>query len=209
MFFGRAANQLASYEATKTQLLTEEELLDHARTLTSVVWPSARKATETYNGKVRANHDLTHKTSPTYKEGQSVMMWNLNQKRKGDPLWVGPYLVHQVHGQGAYTLKDATGDLHPSRIPHKHLKACALKPDPSHREVRKILAHKDEGKQRLYLVEWEEDGLSPEWVRSEDFGSLEIIRAYHAVPPQVRSGAGKRGLRKNPKREQLNTHLSN
>jgi hypothetical protein len=57
-----------------------------------------------YNSKVKVR---------TFKEGQLVMRKIQNPTEKFTPKWEGPYIVSEVLGKGAYSLKDLDGKLVP------------------------------------------------------------------------------------------------
>jgi hypothetical protein len=67
-----------------------------------------------YNSKVKVR---------TFKEGQLVMRKVQNPTGKFTPKWEGPYIISEVLGKGAYSLKDLDGNPIPRAWSIVNLKA--------------------------------------------------------------------------------------
>ena len=107
LMFGRKLHALTDYTGTTSDLLSEEELVNRALTLTQVVYPITSSA-EDYNAKMVKSFSDSKKIISDFKPGDRVMMKNLNKTQKGDELFVGPYTVVEHKGRGTYTLNWVT-----------------------------------------------------------------------------------------------------
>ena len=55
-------------------------------------------------------------TDRKFEVGDMVLMWNARMEDKGkhgkfDPIWLGPYNIHDTNGEDSYFLQDLTGDI--------------------------------------------------------------------------------------------------
>jgi hypothetical protein len=89
----------------------------------------------------KETYDRKHQTQEL-PEGTEVLLENTYQKqRKGEkmePLWLGPYTIHQDLGKGLYELQNKEGKLVKKKANNNRLKIYTRRRKPkAHRAVRK------------------------------------------------------------------------
>ena len=207
LFHARSANNLSDHRGSKSTLALESDLIERARDMIEIVYPSIQKMTQQYNEKLSRRFSEKKRIVKSFSKGDSVMRLNLQRGGKSDAIWVGPYNIVATHGAGSYSLCDATGANFPSKVAQKHLKRVLVDSSADaddHFEVDRILSHRGIGAKREYLVSWKGYPDSENsWVLVTDFDSLEVVANYHkAVPTSVGSATRKRP-RKSVKRRRI------
>ena len=182
LFFGRVANNFQDYRESVSSPVTEQALLEHARTMSEIVFPSIARLTDEYNAILEQRFAKSHTLTSTFPVDSRVMRKNIHRKNKGDPRWLGPYLVKELRRNGSYVLLDAEGEQLPAAIPQDQLRRV---PDASPEvvpfyEIADILDHRGIGDNREYLVSWANHNDSANtWVSVYDLDATDLIREYH------------------------------
>jgi transposase InsO family protein len=182
LFFARRYNGIGNYEFTESQLANNEQLLERLKYMTEVVFPGAsEKARETQQKMIeRFNKSAKQNQFP---DGSVVMALDPIKSDKLSPKYDGPFTIVRKDRNGAYVLKDSTGEeLHRKYAPSQ-LKIVLVEPDePSAYVVQKILNHKAPSKTQKewqYLVRWKNyKSDSDTWEPYSHFNETKCIRDY-------------------------------
>ena len=185
LMFGRKLNSLINYSGTKSDPITEDELLRKSKLMVDIIYPITSSASE-YNEKMVKSFSSGKRVMNELSPGTKVMIRNLDRTKKTSELFVGPYEIVKCEG-GAYTVKDAAGTIHNSLITPKFIKVIKNKSiddddDDASYEVQRILAHRGAGEKREYLVRWK--GYTSDhdsWEPLSNFNTREVIERYHAA----------------------------
>ena len=116
-----------------------------------------------------------------FPEGSYVMIMDVTQKSKLDPIYEGLFKVmRHTHG-GSYILQDNDGRL----LSHNYLPSALklISQDPIFSgqayEISAILDHHDSGNHCQYLVHWKGyDKAQSTWEPIENFNDIDIINQY-------------------------------
>ena len=132
------------------------------------------------------------------------MSKNINKKKKGDAIWLGPYSIAKVHGSGTYSLKDRTNSLMKTRVSQKHIKLVKSKlneVETQSFEIGAILDHRGKGSKREYFVSWKGYPESENsWIPLDNFDTMDLVDEYHRAAPTLvecaTSKVGRKHLKK-------------
>ena len=116
--------------------------------------------------------------------GSVVMLIDPVRRDKFEPKYVGPYTIVRRAHNGAYVLKDATGDILDRHVPPDQLKLISrsvrgnIKRNTIY-EVEKILEHRGEPGHYEYWVKWKNyDDSQNTWEKASNFLDDTCIRNY-------------------------------
>jgi hypothetical protein len=111
--------------------------------------------------------------------GASVMLVDPVRANKFEPKYIGPYSVVRRAHNGAYVLRDATGDILDRHVPADQLKVIskAAKPTDDVYVVRKIIKHRGQPGSYEYLIDWK--GYSEQtWEPEANLLEVDVVKAY-------------------------------
>jgi hypothetical protein len=192
--FNRQPNGLADYskiDPTPSSEMADEKIINERyRFVQDVLVPAISKRILETQSTDHAKFAKKHKIIDTpYPIGSQVMIKNAHRQNKLDERYEGPYLIHKVTDNGAYTLMDKTGALLSRDVPTHHIvyKAAAnLTPTTSdeftenHYEIQAVVDHKSLSGSYLYRVQWKgfPDPEEDTWEPVESFDSTKHIELY-------------------------------
>ena len=190
LMFGRSSNLLKSFIGTCSDHLSEDQLIERSNLIVDAVYPALFEMSKDYGKKSAQHFNKSRKIVPLFNVGDYVMLKNINKRRKGDPVWLGPFKVAEVHGS-SYVLKDRTNSLMKSRVCQKHLKLVKVnikEMDVESFEIDEILSHRGTGNKREYFVSWrgypDSENL---WIPIDNFDTLDLVDEYHRATSVVKS----------------------
>jgi hypothetical protein len=142
--------------------------------------------------------------------GAVVMLKDVHRRFKFEPRNVGPYTIVRRTNNGAYLLRDQTGDILDRTIPLDQLWLLSKEPRASDKrrdqgvyEIENLQDHKGNEGDYSYLVKWK-GWEEPTWVHQTKFIDTDCIRRYwqrkRAQEGQQPAAAPQRPLRRNARR---------
>jgi hypothetical protein len=144
--------------------------------------------------------------------GAVVMLKDVHRRFKFEPRNLGPYTIVRRTNNGAYLLRDQTGDILDRTVPLDQLwllsktpRAIDTRRDQGVYEVEDVVDHKGNEGDYSFLVKWKGYD-EPTWVHQSKFIDTECIRKYWQGrqakgqpegPPAVELAEAKRPRRRN------------
>ena len=120
LIFARSFNLSQDYRTATTNLVTEEEWLTHAHTLTNSIFPILQLRLSEQDAQMIRQHESSHSIQSPFEAGSLVMM-----KVQG---WQGPCRVIRLSKSGSYVIESMAGQPLAQKIPHSQLKLIDLPP---------------------------------------------------------------------------------
>jgi transposase InsO family protein len=168
LYFGRTARIPLASAATGDEVTvgrrsdmsppvaTEEELLERAQELHSIVWPASRENTEgNLVGEKKRADNRRHLVS--FEPGDIVMLRAPPRAPKSEPRYTGPFkiLERDTTVKSAYRVLDEDGKLHPKPLAVQRLKLISHGADEPEWEVESIVDERTvSGRPTEYRVRW-------------------------------------------------------
>ncbi len=163
------------------------------------VLPSVMKRSDGFKQQQEEKLNKRKQIDPL-KPGDHVMAIDQTRGSKWDPKYEGPFIIHQQHEGGTYSLKNMLGDILPRRQTIDMLKPISqmVVTTPENEvqgnqiannqffEIQKILDHKQENNGYHYLIRWK--GYSKEhdsWEPASNIADISIITKYWKKIKQV------------------------
>ncbi|MBS4066640.1 MAG: DDE-type integrase/transposase/recombinase [Chitinophagaceae bacterium] len=161
LMFGRELNELKDYSTEQPNLIPLDDWKQHQEKILSLIYPAI-------SDRIRSGKDKLVQTlnknrrlilPESFPTGSTVMIIDPVRQNKFEPKYIGPYTITRRARNGAYVLKDATGDLLDRHVPVDQLKLISKhkrKVDEENKiyEVNKIVSHKGNPGSYEYLVDW-------------------------------------------------------
>ena len=72
LMFGRKPNQLSNYKGCISDIIPEEDLIDHFNLLTDTVYPALARVTDRYYSKMQSRHSKSNLIVEQYPVGTAV-----------------------------------------------------------------------------------------------------------------------------------------
>jgi hypothetical protein len=120
----------------------------------------------------------------SFPTGAVVMVKDPLRKDKFEPKYIGPYTIIRRAHNGAYVLKDQTGDLFDRHVTADMIKLISKSARPVDIQdkdniyvVERIVEHKGTPGQYQFLTYWKGYD-DPTWVKEKDFIDTAIIKKY-------------------------------
>jgi hypothetical protein len=126
--------------------------------------------------------------------GAIVMLIDPNRQNKFEPKYIGPYTIVRRARNGAYVLRDGTGDMLDRHVPPDQLKLVSRKARPidleqNEWEVQSIRGHRGEPGRYEYDVKWK-DHNDRTWEPASSFMDDTVIKNYwKQVKADAKAGA--------------------
>jgi hypothetical protein len=186
--FGRALNEPQDYtgvpDGSAPTPISVADWMTHQEKIVSVIWPSVAARTIVSKDKMAAtlNKHRRQLMQGGYPTGAVVMLVDPLRANKFEPKYIGPYYVIRRARNGAYVLRDDTGDMLDRHVPPDQLKLVSRKPraadiaDTTY-EVQSILGHRGEPGKYEYHVKWK-DHNDRTWEPAISFLDDTVIRNY-------------------------------
>ena len=187
LMFGRQANGFEDSSKIDLTPETESELKQRLHFLTTIVFPVIHEKVKKAHMK-RNEYFEKIKTifRDDFPEGAQVMIKEELRKTKSEPAYEGPFSVVRRQKSGNYLLKavDGTEYVRPPSVlklvAPEIIKDLNLELDTTlYAAVDKIIAHRDVGGKRMYLVHWKDKPSTLDsWLNHSDFMDYGPVQAY-------------------------------
>ena len=194
LMFGRSLNPIRDYTASPSDSpefvpISLDDWKEHQEKILSIIYPAVSDRIK--SGKDKMLHSLASKRKlllPTsIPEGSTVMLKDPHRTNKFEPKYIGPYTIIRRARNGAYVLRDGTGDILDRHVPADQLKIIfkgkrQVNPEDEVFEINKILDHRGEPGHYEYLVRWkgyQEDQDS--WEPQSSFQDFKVIESYWKI----------------------------
>jgi hypothetical protein len=196
LMFGRKMNEIKDYTDVPSGSEPKAVSLDnwkvHQEKIISVIYPAVSKRIEKSKKKMVANLNKHRRQlmQGGLPKGAVVMLIDPHRQNKFEPKYIGPYTIIRRARNGAYVLRDATGDMLDRHVPADQLKLISRKPrlvdlDQNTYEVQSILDHRGSPGSYEYHVKWK-DHNARTWEPASSFLDDLVIKNYWK---QVKAGA--------------------
>jgi hypothetical protein len=188
LMFGRELNELKDYSTIDPSTsISLDDWKQHQEKILSLYYPAISDKIK--SGKDKLVKDLNkHRRlllPNSIPEGSTVMIIDPVRENKFEPKYIGPYTIVRRARNGAYVLKDATGDLLDRHVPADQLKLISKstqrKIDNSNPiyVVNKIISHRGSPGHYEYLVDWKDwSEQDRTWEPESSFLDSKIIKKY-------------------------------
>jgi hypothetical protein len=212
LMFGRKLNELKDYTQDidrPTDVLVDANIddpaelkkwQDHQEKIVSLVFPAITERVKLQKDHMiqqLKKHRRTLITPNAYPAGATVMLKDVLRQNKFEPKYVGPYTIVRRSQNGAYVLRDATGDIFDRHVPPDHLKLIdrQVKASRQRRQqkkkqqdvyaVEKILNHRGPPGKREYFVKWlNYPSAYNTWEPEKNFHDTACIATYWRENPE-------------------------
>ena len=190
LMFGRSLNPMKDYSSSSEEymLIDLEDWRKHQEKILSLVYPAISDRIKSGKDKMIQTLNKTRKLllPSSLPSGSTVMLRDPLRANKFEPKYVGPYTIVRRARNGAYVLKDATGDLLDRHVPLDQLKVLKRgferrKIDQAAEifEVDSILSHRGSPGSYEYLVHWKDYSSEEDsWEPSSSFQDAKVIEKY-------------------------------
>ena len=218
--FGKKMNLLKDYREYMDQLgsnkeINEKSLELRTREIRRLVEETRPKALERNIQKQEQQKKNQDKGKIILKEmlpiGSKVYVKLMGLKKKLDERYNGPYEIIGHTELGNYILQDSLKNKLGDTFPITRLKPVSeAKNDEPVYEVEKILEHKKNGDDYLYLVKWRNFGKKHNsWEPKESFLDVRIIRKYWEKVEKEKTASAKGKTTVKPKAVESNPTRKN
>jgi hypothetical protein len=202
LMFGRSMNDIKDYTGVVAGSDPAPISLDnwkaHQEKVLSVIRPAVSDRTVISKQKMIATLNKHRKVllPDAFPNGSIVMLTDPLRSTKFEPKYIGPYTVTRRSRNGAYALRDSTGDMLDRHVPPDQLKLVSRKARPidlenNVYEVQSIVGHRGSPGAYEYDVKWK-DLNDRSWEPASSFQDDLVIknywkqlRAVPALPPVV------------------------
>ena len=186
LYFGRRMNDLKDYS---NDLMPTPINLDdwkhHQEKLASLVYPAISDKMKVFKSdmikRMNKHRRLLTESIPS---GAIVMVKDPHRENKFEPKYIGPYTVLRRAQNGAYVLRDQTGDIFDRHVTADQLKLIAKSARKKDQEdegnvyiVDRISDHRGRPGSYEFLTYWK-GYTDPTWVKEQDFIDHACIRKY-------------------------------
>jgi hypothetical protein len=188
LFFGRKMNALMDYTLGEPPAPVRlEDWQEHQEKILSLIYPAIRNRVAFLKDEMMARMNQHRRfLTASYPAGSIVMLKDPLRSNKFEPKYVGPYTIVRRAHNGAYVLKDQTGDIFDRHVPIDQLKLISKTPrkadledEGNVYEVEKVLEHEGAPGQYRYKVKWKGYPMEEStWVAERNFIEHRSIADY-------------------------------
>ena len=186
LMFGRELNELKDYTQDPNTSISLDDWKEHQEKILALYYPAVSDRIK--SGKDKLVKDLNKRRRlllpNSLPEGSTVMIIDPVRENKFEPKYIGPYIIVRRARNGAYVLKDVTGDLLDRHVPADQIKLISKSKrkadvDQPAYQINKVIDHRGEPGSYEYLVDWvgysEEDRT---WEPQSNFFDQTAIQNY-------------------------------
>ena len=184
LMFGRGLNEIKDYTTEPPCTVNIDDWKEHQLKVMSLIFTGVSDRIRIHKQKMIKALDKHRRVllQDAIPNGAIVMLVDQLRGNKFEPKYIGPYTVVRRARNGAYVLKDSTGDLLDRHVPPDQLKLVSKKPRPSDLaqdvwEVQEILKHRGSPGKYEYYVKWK-DYNARTWEPASSFLDDKIIKNY-------------------------------
>jgi hypothetical protein len=186
LMFGRSLNILRDYasDPVTPEDISLDDWKTHQEKILSLIYPAIDDRIKQSKDKL-AQTLAKHRRmllSDSVPNGATVMIKDPRRENKFEPKYIGPYIVVRRARNGAYVLKDTTGDLLDRHVPVDQLKIVSKRSrakDADTYTVNKIIDHRGDPGSYEYLVDWKGfDKSYRSWEPESQFNDDRCITDY-------------------------------
>jgi hypothetical protein len=188
LMFGRTLNELKDYssEENNPTLISLDDWKQHQEKLVSLIFPAISDRIKSGKDKMvkLLNKNRRLLLPNSFPAGSTVMLIDPHRQNKFEPKYIGPYTIVRRARNGAYVLKDATGDLLDRHVPVDQLKLVSRAKRKRDDElpiyvINKIIDHRGNPGSFEYLVDWKGyTEADRTWEPESSFLDDQIIKEY-------------------------------
>jgi hypothetical protein len=186
LMFGRSLNQLRDYtsDPETPSHISLDDWKTHQDKILSLIYPAIDDRIKSSKDKL-AQSLTRHRrmlTSTSLPNGSTVMIKDQQRANKFEAKYIGPFIIVRRARNGAYVLKDTTGDLLDRHVPADQIKLVSKQSrikDKDTFTVNKIIRHRGAPGSYEYLVDWK--GYNEEhhsWEPESQFNDDQCITDY-------------------------------
>ncbi len=162
LMFGRPMNELKDHTVNNNgpKPISLDDWKVHQEKILSLIYPAISDRIHTQKDKMvrTLNSHRRRLIISSLPTGAQVMLRDPIRKNKFEPKYVGPYTIARRSRNGAYVLRDATGDILDRHVPVDQLKLISKFPLRTDRDnvyvVDRIIAHRGTPGNYEYLITW-------------------------------------------------------
>lgn len=188
LMFGRSLTEPYDYtgvpSGTDPQPISLADWRKHQDKIVSVIYPAVATRILVSKKKLATTLDRHRRQlmQGALPNGAVVMLIDPTRSSKFEPKYTGPYTIVRRARNGAYVLRDATGDMLDRHVPPDQLKLVSRKPRAADvanttYEVQSIVGHRGSPGSYEYDVKWK-DHNDRTWEPASSFLDDTVIRNY-------------------------------
>lgn len=186
LMFGRNLNELKDYSSDNPNRISLDDWKQHQEKILSLIYPAISDRIRSGKDKLIRSLDKQRRIllPDALPNGSTVMIRDPIRTNKFEPKYLGPYTIIRRARNGAYVLKDATGDLLDRHVPVDQIKLISKTTRKLDEEnpiyvVKKIVDHRGTPGNYEYLVDWKGyDESDRTWEAESQFLDQKIIQKY-------------------------------
>ena len=186
LMFGRGPGELEDHTREPPAAVSLADWQSHQEKIAALIYPAVNARVLGAKDRMVAALDKHRRVLLAEKipAGAIVMLRDPTRKDKFEPKYVGPYTVVRRAHNGAFVLRDATGDILDRHVPLDQLKLIARRARPKDRagdvwEIDHVTAHRGDAGSYEYRVRWKGFAAADDtWEPADSFLDDAAIRAY-------------------------------
>jgi transposase InsO family protein len=204
LMFGRKLNALRDYSTSSLdpRPVSLDSWKEHQEKILSLIYPALSEKIKFSKDKLvtTLNKHRRQLLPASIPNGSTAYIIDPTRNDKFEPKYLGPYTVVRRAHNGAYVLKDGTGDLLDRHVPVDQLKILtrAHAPANDEYEIVKLLDHRGTPGNYEFKIQWK--GYErPTWEPESNIVDTRCIRDYWAAHPPASASVAARPLRSSRK----------
>ncbi len=186
LMFGRDGNELQNYSNVNVDDIKgdERDWVEHQHKLLSIIYPAVNsRVLSKKEQMIEAINKKRRVVVSGLPAGSTVMYNDPKRINKFEPKYIGPYTVIRRTRNGTYALRDGAGDILDHHVTLDQLKVLSKKRSKVNTdniyEVERIIGHKGEAGNYIYLTKWKGYGdESNTWEPQNNFFDDNVVKEY-------------------------------